>query len=275
MATAAHAKITQWDTAVDLTDVDVNPGAAPTATPRQGGFMLRNRINFANVSSGSDNAMTVNAVEMTTLPTTPFTVLQVPERVFVKELMLYAVEGQTVPGFSTTQIASTSLTNSDLDTWTMSFGAKRNRKDVTNASYVAASDLVQIITAPAGTGCAVDGVVGGDVFGNLLTKISTNNTVWVDAFDAIDGSLATSAEPMQTAKSIRNTGALITSALSQHNDGEYFPYGGLVNMFIGPWNVAESSGVTAVESFYASSVGATIDLTGVWEIQAQCWYVPE
>jgi hypothetical protein len=277
MATAATPKITTLGTSVDLTDTSVNPEAAPTTTPRQGGFTLRNRINFSNVSTSNSRAMTVNNASMTTLPAVPFFVLEVPERVLVRDLTLFAVEGQTVPGFNITQIASTSLTNSDLDSLTWSFGAHRNRKDVTNASYVVASDLTHITTANA-VEITADGNIAGDVFGQFRLKVSTNEIVWIDLFDAIDGSLATQLQPMKTAHSVRNAGATATGAapFSQQNDGEYFPYGGFVNMRFGPFAASLSaSDVTATESYYASSVGATIDLTGVWEIQANCMYVPE
>ena len=46
----------------DLTDVTVNPEAAPTSTPRQGGFTLRNRVNFANVSAANKKLWIIDDV---------------------------------------------------------------------------------------------------------------------------------------------------------------------------------------------------------------------
>jgi hypothetical protein len=40
-------------TTFDLTDPSINPSAAPQSTPRQGGFTLRNRINFTNVAAAN------------------------------------------------------------------------------------------------------------------------------------------------------------------------------------------------------------------------------
>jgi len=275
---AAQPKITTLGTAVDLTDPSVNPQAAPTSTPRQGGFTLRNRVNFTNVSASNKAAMTVNNVAMTTLPAVPFYILEVPERTYVKDLTLFAVEGETVPGFSMSNVSSP--TNSDFDSMTWSFGAHRNRKDVTNASYSAATDLVHITTVPANQACAVGGVIAGDVFGNLDVKVNTNNLVWIDLFDAIDGSLATSAEPMQTAKMIRNRGASALGSsgadVLQQNEGEYFPYGGYVSMRFGPFNASmDASDAAVVTDYYAASVGTVFSLAGTWEVQANCMYVPE
>ena len=276
MGTAATPKITTLGTVVDLTDAIVNPVAAEPATPRQGGFVMRNRMDFGQISTSNSRAMTVNNAAMTTLPAVPFYIIKVPKRVYVKDLTLFALEGKTVPGFDITQIASTSLTNGNLDSLTWSFGAHRNRTSVASDSYSAA-DLYHITTANA-VEITADGNVAGDVFGQFRLKVSTNEIVWIDLFDAIDGSLATHLQPMKTAHAIRNAGATATGAapFSQRNDGEYFPYGGYVSMRFGPFAASLSaSDVTATESYFAASVGATVDLTGVWEIQANCMYVPE
>ena len=84
MATAATPKITTLGTAVDLTDAVVNPIAAEPTTPRQGGFVMRNRMNFSQISTSNSRAMTVNNAAMTTLPAVPFYILNVPKRVYVR-----------------------------------------------------------------------------------------------------------------------------------------------------------------------------------------------
>jgi hypothetical protein len=38
---------------IDLTSTSTNPGAAPVTTQRQGGFTLRNRVNFSNVAAAN------------------------------------------------------------------------------------------------------------------------------------------------------------------------------------------------------------------------------
>ena len=46
-------------------------------------------------------------------------------------------------------------------------------------------------------------------------------------------------------------------------------------MRLGPYNVALSSDATAAAGFYAASVAGTLSWHGVWEVQADCMYVPE
>jgi hypothetical protein len=275
---AATPKITQVASTIDLTDTDVNPQAAPTSTPRQGGFTLRNRVNFANVSDANKTMMTWNDALCTTLPTVPMFILEVPERVFVKDLFVFAVVGEAVPSLDLNYIAAPA--NSDLTSLTLDFGAYRNRKKTNSASYAVASDLSRITTVPAGQASAVGGVSGGNVFGNLTLKVSTNELIFVEGWDAIDGSLATPAEPMQTVRRLRNTAtsALGSSSadLAQYAEGEYFPYGGYVEMHFGPWNTSFSaSNINSGAEYYAASTGATIFGEGVWEFQANCMYVPE
>jgi hypothetical protein len=81
---------------------------------------------------------------------------------------------------------------------------------------------------------------------------------------------------MQQAKVVRNVGAAATGAstLSQKQDGEYFPYGGNVHMKLGPWNTSLTSKISTAAGWF-STTGATTSLAGVWEIQANCMYVPE
>jgi hypothetical protein len=279
---AVTVKFTLLGTAVDLTDVDVNPDAAPTSTPRQGGFTLRNRINFDNVSAANKLMWTVSDATPATETTVPFVVLQVPKRVFVKDLTLFCVEGQSVPTFATVGpkgSSNSSITASDLSTMTLGFGATKNRKSVANASYAAASDLLALTTVNAEMNNP-DGEVAADVFGQLgLNTASVSSAVQVvfdDTFKAIDGSLASPLEPMQQAKVVRNVGAAATGAstLSQKQDGEYFPYGGNVHMKLGPWNTSLTSKISTAAGWF-STTGATTSLAGVWEIQANCMYVPE
>jgi hypothetical protein len=279
---AVTVKFTTLGTAVDLTDVDVNPDAAPTSTPRQGGFTLRNRINFSNVSDANKLMWTVSDATPATETTVPFKVLQVPKRVFVKDITVFCVEGATVPGFTTVGpkgSSNSSITASDLSTMTLGFGATKNRKSVANASYVAASDLLALTTVNAERVVA-DGEVGGDVFGalklNTASVASKVQVVFQDTFKAIDGSLASQLEPMQQAKSIRNPGATATGAapFSQWQDGEYFPYAGDIHIKLGPWNTSLASKISTAAGWF-STTGATVSLAGVWEIQANCMYVPE
>jgi hypothetical protein len=268
-------KFTILGTAVDLTDVSVNPAAAPTTTPRQGGFTLRNRVNFANVSAANKLMWTVTDQTPATETTVPFYVLEVPSRTLVKDLRVFSVQGQTVPGFDLDYVAAP--TNSDLDATVLEWGATRNRKPTTHASYAAATDLLALTTVDAEANYA-DGMLGSAPFGDMKLKVATNELVFADQFQALDSSLANPLEPTAAYKAVRPSAAAASGAatLSQWTDGVYFPYGGYVHMKLGPWNVACSSNIASVADFHdGASDAAKVYLEGVWEIQANCNYVPE
>jgi hypothetical protein len=287
---AKEIKFTTLGTVVDLTDTDVNPDAAPTSTPRQGGFTLRNRINFSNVSTSNKTMCTFDATPATTA-TVPFRILEVPERVYVKDLMIFAVKDQSVPTVHITGAQSSNLDikDSDFSLMTVSFGAQRNKRPTSHASYVAASSLVDLTTVN-GEQTAGMGTVAGNIFGALklngeltdpLSPVTASNPniLFVDAFQTVDAAIGNPLEPMGTAKKVRNPGALGgasgATALIQQEDGEYFPYGGYVKMQLGPWNTSMASGYSDVTGIFSSPSAATIWLAGVWEIQANCQYIPE
>jgi len=83
---------TTGGTTYDLTDTSVNPDAVPVATPREGGFVLRNRINFSSVTAPTATNRVANVLRL----------LKVPKRTVIRELRFHAIRGQTAPthGFS-------------------------------------------------------------------------------------------------------------------------------------------------------------------------------
>ena len=286
---AKEIKFTTLGTVVDLTDVTVNPDAAPTSTPRQGGFTLRNRINFTNVSAANKLMWTVTDATPTTETTVPFRILEVPERVYVKELTVYAVKDASVPTINLTgaQANNLDVKDSDFSLFTLSFGAQRNKKPTSNASYVEASHLVDLTTVNAEQN-AIGGAKGGNVFGTLalngeltdpLSPVSASdpNVLFVDAFQTVDASIGNPLEPMGTSKKIRNVSANGSSgaAIGQQEDGEYFPYGGYVKMQLGPWNTSMASGYSSISGIFSSPSQASMSLAGTWEVQAVCQYIPE
>lgn len=290
---AVTAKFTTLGTALDMTDTDVNPDAAPTATPRQGGFILRNRINFGNVSVANKTMWTVSDATPATDTTVPLKLLEVPERVYVKDLTVFAVKDQDPPALfiNGAQASNADINDSDLDTMTMGFGATRNKKPTSDASYAAASHLVTLTTVNGEQKAGI-GTVAGDVFGNMKIigaasdplnpeVASQPNLLFVDPFQKIDSSLGNPLEPMGTAKVVRNQGADFTAdaaaaeTLIQQEDGEYFPYGGYVHMKLGPWNTSMASKISDATGYYSSTTAAVVYPTGVWEVQANCMYVPE
>lgn len=73
----------------DLTSVAINPNAAPVATPREGGFVLRNRIKWGSVNSSAeltaDGSANANVLR----------ILQVPKRTIIRALSFHVVPGST------------------------------------------------------------------------------------------------------------------------------------------------------------------------------------
>jgi hypothetical protein len=286
---AKTVKFTTINANKDLTSTSVNHDAAPTATPRQGGFVLRNRVNFDNVSAANKSMWIIDDATFTDDAINNFRILEVPERVYVKGLKIFAIKDATPPQLrfaGAKGSSNSSLTASDLDAMRLTFGADRNKKPTSHASYAAASHLVTLTTVN-GEANDGDGAVAGEVFGALKLNVVASDALWssnanvvlVDAFVKVDSSIGSPLEPMNTAKKIVQPTATVSGGTSLVEDpiGEYFPYGGFVNMKLGPWNTNMSSSIASGKSaaFFSSPSVATLSLHGTWEFQADCNYVPE
>ena len=73
----------------DLTTLAKNPAAVAMSTPRQGGFTLRNRINFTNVAT-ADKKLCILTASASTNSTDVLLVLEVPNRTLVHKLISLA-----------------------------------------------------------------------------------------------------------------------------------------------------------------------------------------
>jgi hypothetical protein len=276
---AATLKFTTIGSDVDLTSTTINVNAAPTSTPRQGGFTLRNRIDFSTVTNANKLLWVINDATLTNDAVKNFRILEVPERVFVKNIRVHAVKSETAPTFSFTgaKASNASLVKTDLASTVLYFGADSNKKPTSSASYAAATHLVHLVTAGShddGAGAAAAQVFGALGLGMVSTSTAASlNVIFDDAFDAVDASINSLAKPFRTVKAPTT---LYASGLEEA-PGEYFPYGGYVTMRMGPYNTSLSSGagVTTAAGMYASATAATLYFAGVWEIQAEGYYVPE
>lgn len=70
-------------TTYDLTSVSTNPGAAPIATAREGGFTMRNRINWGDVTAPTLTNVVMNVLK----------ILKVPVRTVVEDIFLICPQG--------------------------------------------------------------------------------------------------------------------------------------------------------------------------------------
>lgn len=274
----AVAKKWKWVTAsgsmIDLTSVTINAEAAATATPRQGGFVLRNRWNASNLSSTNKNLYTTANLpdaSSSSEPVNRMKILEVPDRTYVKDLTLFAIKSQTAPGLTWTPINT--LAAGDLSTTNIYAGAYQNSKHPSASSYAAASHLVQITAVNS---IAEDGQQAkkAEVFGHI--EVTAKTIVLTHLMRSVDASIASNTKPMATAQRF---GELTGSSTDGNNDtmGNYFPYGGYVYLAVGPYNtnLGTSNSMDVTTDVYASAAGATLDFAGTWEVQAMAQYVPE
>jgi hypothetical protein len=255
---------------VDHTDPDVNPEAAPTSTPRQGGFTLRNRINFTNVSAANKTLFAITKGTAATAGKV-FRVLEVPERVVVNDVKVFAVRDETVPGLkmmtassAASGVTASGLGNSHLATLVLGVNAEQRSKPTSASSYADASHL-DLLTG------AQDGMVALCAFGNIPTLVSASGTNLVDVtlsaakVEAVGSSMTAPELGMMVTKAA-GTG----SAVYDHSP-QYFPLGGYV--YVG---AVSPSSVTGSDSSGAGTfTGDNLQFTGTWDFQAQCQYIPE
>lgn len=93
----ANPFINSSNTTYDLTDTDINPGAVNQATPREGGFILRNRMDFDNITAPTCITGKIANV---------LKILKVPKRTVIREVRFHAIRGKTAPTHSITKGSS-------------------------------------------------------------------------------------------------------------------------------------------------------------------------
>jgi len=90
-------------TTYNLTSVSTNSGAAPLATAREGGFTMRNRIVWANVTAPTLTNKVMNILQL----------LRIPARTVVEDLYLVAPAGSgaTTHAIGASYVASASVSS--------------------------------------------------------------------------------------------------------------------------------------------------------------------
>ena len=100
---------------INLTSTAVNPDAAPEATPRQGGFTVRNRWNCNNLAAANKQTFGPFSASITASAKSAniIKVLKVPDRTLVKgPVHVFAVKSETIPGHATLGAATKASLNS-------------------------------------------------------------------------------------------------------------------------------------------------------------------
>jgi hypothetical protein len=250
---------TSSDNVSDLTDTDINPGAAPTSTPRQGGFTLRNRVNFSNVPASDNKLFTLTGGTAATTGRL-LRVLEVPKRTLINCVSVFAVEGETVPG---TVIVGSSggIHASALDTAAIGLGVEQRSVPENDDSYDADAHLDIQLTAQ-------DGMGAGAQFGEFALEAagaSVDGCGFSSAqIEAIDGSM-TAPELGRGVTQVSGTGSAI-----YYSAPAYFPHGGFV--YLGMTDVVTGSNS---DTSSGKGTGTYLKALGTWDFQASCNYVPE
>jgi hypothetical protein len=233
-------------TTYDLTATTVNPIAAEPATPREGGFVVRNRVNFANLTAAAPLATMAKA--NSTMIANKLRVLQIPKRTVVTDIALAHVPGTTVPSAANSvksEIATANLgwgvdvNKSSAGTLTnvataerLGYGVFAVASGATAATWTNKASGTSLFPAVATGNSAMAGVVGGALF-NYKNAVGKSSAV-------IDVNMA----PVPT----------------------YFPHGGYIFL-----QLKNATGTPTKNS----SSAQTVSCAGTWEFQAKCQYVPE
>jgi len=264
-ATATHAS------AINLTDPTVNTMAAPVSTPRQGGFTIRNRWDCAKQTTAQNKSFTKFAAcsASNSEASTLFYVIEVPKRTLVKDVNVFAVDSATIPNHGVSGAASAAKLNSVGAAAQVCFNARMFQKASQTTSsmddtWQAASEVNYSYDT-----ASIKSSVLGCIFGGLpLAK-----------FDSSGGALDTLNlfEKIDTKISVPNMAGQhpvwMDAAVAQEpNHPVYFPYGGYVTMAIGADGRSTGDSASSSGTGCSSCVGA---FSGVWEVQANCQYVPE
>jgi len=248
------------NTVFDLTDPAINPEAAPQSTPRQGGFTLRNRINFTNVAAGNKKLFTLASSATAAQVGNVLRVLDVPERVQVNAVNLYAVKSETVPG-SVASGSASGLHASALATLAIGVNVEQRSKPTSSASYAAVSHLDLQLAAQ-------NGMPAGGQFGEIPL---------VKAGASVDGCgfEASKVEAIDSSMTAPELGRIVTQKAAtgsgiHYGAPAYFPLGGYVYLGATDVNTGSTSHTSA-----GKADSTFVSLTGTWEIQADCQYIPE
>jgi hypothetical protein len=184
----------------------------------------------------------------------------VPYRTLVKApVRVFAIEGETIPGHA----VAGATTKADLN----SLGAA----GVLGFTAYAYNDTSQ-------TEASIKRHVATTIYGNTVLAGCPLGGINIAKFDsmggAFDAGLVEAVDTSMTAPWLAKVDAGVNAASAKFTPAEvYFPFGGYVSMSLGPNNTA--LGVMASSKGAASVTGMYGILSGTWEVEANCEYIPE
>jgi hypothetical protein len=234
---------------VDYTSISTNPDVVPVATPREGGFTLRNRWNAANISSSSVEMAASFAKGTANITAKRFRIIEVPANTHVHGIHLRTPSASDVPVMSNTIAGKMSTDSNAFDTSYLQFGGAC-WKEAAQTNLLGTEGL-----APNGFASQTGAVLGGFPLTVKTAAVASLPTV-------------SASTPWTQGAAPYNVGA--SSDQFTPNQGVDFPYGGYVVMHLGPDDVAMGS-VSSVGSSSAVSIG----ISGQWDVVARCTTLPE
>lgn len=236
-------------TAVDLTSISTNVNAAPEATARLGGFTLRNRFLGSLWSPIANSMVSTNSVA-----DVPAYVLNVPERTMVNKINVFAVHGETAPDMSWSTTAS-SVSDSDHALNITFVGIPVNKiassSGVTTKTYSSISGSLTMGQILLTAAASASSKINGSITGSVLTAINARSTATAGIAHGLWAGLG--------------LGAANVIDSGTYSYPRYFHNGGRVAMVLAGTVTNSDASVNAMS---ASGVG-------MWEVQAECTYVPE
>lgn len=161
--------------AKNLQSTAVNPVAAPVATPREGGFTLRNRINFAVVNSSAEKIMGTIASNAAT--GTNWQVLQVPKRTVLHQLVFMGIPGSTAVAHAwdyTTSVSSANVSTAKSAKFEIGAVAYKEASQKAASVKVDVDEFAKDIAITKKTG--VLGATFGLAVGSLPLSMAVNHT---------------------------------------------------------------------------------------------------
>jgi hypothetical protein len=238
----------------NLTTTVLNAEAAPEATPRLGGFVLRNRLDAAVISVADRRLIPLSCVYSTTkIRANQLQVLSVPKRTLVKSVNVFSVAGETKPGFKYTHTtADKSTTDSDFVATTLNFTAVAYKS--ADQSSLATPDDGVFGAMSLDALASSTSVITSGISGSLLATLASS-------------SISTPTQAYYPVVAATTLSSSVADA-GTYGGKAYFPFGGFV--------VMNQDGSSAAHASSDSRMNLeTSHLNGVWEIQAECEYVPE
>jgi hypothetical protein len=173
---------------------------------------------------------------------------------------VFAVASETIPGHAPLGAATKASLNSAGAAGILGFTGYAYK----DPSHTAASMVRYIGTTVNQTtvlaGCALGGIP--------IAKFDSHG-------GGFEASLVEKIDSSMTAPALGRVNAAVNAASTTYAPGVqmYFPYGGYVTMTLGPNDTA--LGVMASSKGASQAKGLYGYLTGTWEIQADCQYIPE